>query len=153
MFKRKKIGQILHISVESGSYLPDWRPKQDYLKSVSARKELGGGVLLELSHELDYIRWLFGPIGSLTAVLHNSDTLGIEVEDGADIILKNTKGLPISVHLDFNSRSSRRRCIARCSEGDITWDAIQKKVNLQLAGSHKKVKSFVPIFMKNMLFL
>ena len=99
--------------------------------------------MLELSHELDYIRWLFGPIGSLTAVLHNSDTLGLEVEDGADIILKNTKGLPISVHLDFNSRSSRRRCIARCSEGDITWDAIQKKVNLQLAGSHKKVKSFV----------
>ena len=52
------IGNILNIKIQSSSYLPDWRPGQDYKTSVSAQKQLGGGVLLELSHELDY-SWLF----------------------------------------------------------------------------------------------
>ena len=136
------IGQIQHIHVECGSYLPDWRPSQDYRLSVSARKELGGGVLLELSHELDYIRWFFGEIESVIAVLKNSGTFGLDVEDGADLILKSVKGLPISVHLDFNTRIARRRCVARCSDGDLTWNAVQKKVCWQPVEKPEEVESF-----------
>ena len=138
----EKTGQILHVDVDCGSYLPDWRPNQDYHQTVSARKELGGGVLLELSHELDYIRWFFGNIESVSAVLQNSGTLGIDVEDNADLILKTVEGLPISVHLDFNSRNVRRTCSVKTSNGDLIWDATFKKVIWRTANRPEEVESF-----------
>ncbi len=55
-----KIGRVLWLNVESGQYLPDWRPWQNYRESYSARQELGGGIILDGSHELDYICWLLG---------------------------------------------------------------------------------------------
>src|SRR5690606_29956228 len=58
------VGRIHSVSIEVGQYLPDWRPATDYRKNVSACKKLGGGVLLELSHELDYLTWLFGEFDS-----------------------------------------------------------------------------------------
>ena len=142
LLNSKKIGQILCVDVDCSSYLPDWRPNQDYRQSVSARKELGGGVLLELSHELDYIRWFFGYIESVSAVLQNSGTLSLDVEDNADLILKTVEGLPISVHLDFNSRNVRRTCSVKTSNGDLIWDAASKKVIWRMAKGSEKVESF-----------
>jgi predicted dehydrogenase len=55
-----KIGRVLWLNVEAGQYLPDWRPWQNYRESYSARHELGGGIILDGSHELDYICWLLG---------------------------------------------------------------------------------------------
>ena len=128
MINSKKIGKILNVQVDCGSYLPDWRKDQDYRQSVSAKSDLGGGVLLELSHELDYIRWFFGEMKSVFANIQNSGTLDIDTEDSVDIIFHSDKGFPVSVHLDFNSRITRRECIARCSNGDLIWDIIENKV-------------------------
>ncbi len=49
-----RIGRVLSLRAEVGQYLPDWRPGKDYRTSVSAQWRLGGGVIFELSHELDY---------------------------------------------------------------------------------------------------
>ena len=53
---------MLSVRSSVGQYLPEWRKNTDYRKGVSARQDLGGGVLLELSHEIDYIQWIFGEI-------------------------------------------------------------------------------------------
>jgi predicted dehydrogenase len=58
LIKKKIVGKILSVRCEVGQYLPDWRPNKDFRKTVSANKRLGGGVLLELSHEIDYLRWI-----------------------------------------------------------------------------------------------
>ena len=137
-----KTGQILHVTVDCGSYLPDWRPDQDYKKSVSAKKELGGGVLLELSHELDYIRWFFGEMKSVRAQFNNSGTLDMDWEDSADIIFNSVQGFPVATHLDFNSRSIRRRCSARCTEGDLVWDAVAQEVTWQPPKGPEEVEKF-----------
>ncbi|MBT6938502.1 MAG: Gfo/Idh/MocA family oxidoreductase [Candidatus Marinimicrobia bacterium] len=143
MLKNKnKIGQILHVQVDCGSYLPDWRQGQDYRKSVSAKAELGGGVLLELSHELHYIRWFFGNMKSVSAKIQNSGALDIDVEDSADIIFEAEQGYSVSAHLDFNSRNTRRKCIARCSNGDLIWDAINNEVIWRPADGPEDVKKF-----------
>ena len=142
MLNNQKIGQILNAQVECGSYLPDWRKGMDYRNSVSAKAEWGGGVLSELSHELDYIRWFFGDMKSVYANIQNSGTLDINVEDSTDMIFESELGFPVSVHLDFNSRNTRRKCIARCANGDLTWDAIANKVTWQTANGSEELETY-----------
>jgi len=142
MLINKKIGQILHVQVDCGSYLPEWRKGQDYRQSVSAKSDLGGGVLLELSHELDYIQLFFGEMKSVFANIQNSGTLDIDVEDSADMIFESEQGYSVSVHLDFNSRTTRRECIARCSNGDLIWDIAANKVIWQPADGLEEVETY-----------
>ncbi len=55
-----KLGKIYSVQVDLGEYLPDWHPWEDYRQSYAARADQGGGVVLTLIHELDYLHWLFG---------------------------------------------------------------------------------------------
>ena len=142
MLNNQKIGKILNAQVECGSYLPDWRKGMDYRNSVSAKAELGGGVLSELSHELDYIRWFFAEMKSVSANIQNSGTLDINVDDSADMIFESESGFPVSVHLDFNSRNTRRKCIARGANGDLIWDANLNKVIWHTAGGTKENETY-----------
>jgi predicted dehydrogenase len=121
-------GKILHARIECGSYLPDWRPDQDYRKTVSALPELGGGVLLELSHELDYLHWFFGNPVDVQAQIRNSGTLDINVEDQADLLMTSEQGYPITVQIDFNRRHIERKCKVLTTEGELIWDAVNKNV-------------------------
>lgn len=136
------LGKILHVRIECGSYLPDWRPEQDYRNTVSSSMKLGGGVLFELSHELDYISWFFGKIKSIQANLHNSGTLDIDVEDCADLIITNENDVPISAHLDFSSRYPKRVCIVQSVRGELTWDVIKRTVTWNPKEGDTQLNSF-----------
>ncbi len=118
------IGNLIGIRAEVGQYLPDWRPGKDYRKSVSARKELGGGAVLELSHELDYVRWFFGEVRSVSAQVDQLSDLEIDVEDTADIILKFSNNAIGSIHLDMIQRYPTRCCHVIGSEGTLNWDGM-----------------------------
>ena len=130
----KEIGNILHARIECGSYLPEWRPGVDYRKTVSSLPELGGGVLLELSHELDYLHWFFGNPKDVQAHIRNSGTLGINVEDQVDLLITSEMGYCISVQVDFNRRHVERKCKVLTTEGELTWDAVNKNVSCELVG-------------------
>jgi predicted dehydrogenase len=118
------IGNLIGIRAEVGQYLPDWRPGRDYRQSVSACKELGGGAVLELSHELDYARWFFGEVKSVSAQVDRLGDLDIDVEDTADIILKFSNNAIGSIHLDMVQRSPTRCCHVVGSEGTLKWDGM-----------------------------
>ena len=136
------IGEITFVKIDCGSFLPDWRPGQNYKETVSASKNLGGGVLLELSHELDYLRWLFGDISSVYANLPKTGILGVEVEESADLIIETVKGFTVSVHLDFNRKLSSRNCTVYGANGEMSLDLIKRKISLNISGEDKKVESF-----------
>jgi predicted dehydrogenase len=121
-------GKILHARIECGSYLPDWRQKQDYKKTVSALPELGGGALLELSHELDYLHWFFGKPKSVQAQIRNSGALNINVEDQVDLLITSKQNYCISVQIDFSRRHVERICKVLTVEGELIWDAVNKSV-------------------------
>jgi len=121
-------GTLHSVRIEHGSYLPDWRPEQDYRKSVSSLKSLGGGVLLEMSHELDYANWLFGPFNNVKASLRWSKCLEIDVEDFAEILLKNESGKIFSIYLDFHKKPTKRICRVNTDMGELIWDVVNNKV-------------------------
>jgi predicted dehydrogenase len=124
-----RVGRILGLRVEAGQYLPDWRPQSDYRRQVSANQSLGGGVLLELSHELDYLTWLFGRFDRVFCIAANSRQLEIDVEDHADILLSRD-GLTAQVHLDFLQRRASRGCKVIGATGTLHWDLIANRITL-----------------------
>lgn len=124
----KFIGSIYNVNIEIGQYLPDWRPSKSYRESVSASKVLGGGALLELSHELDYAQWLFGELKLVNSVLRTSSELEMDVESLADIIVINSAGSLINIHLDFLQKKPWRQCHIIGSKGRIVWDLIRNEI-------------------------
>lgn len=121
----ERIGTLMSAHGRCGSWLPDWRPGSDYRLGVSARRELGGGVLLELSHDIDLLRSLLGPLIVTAADLSCSGLLEIDVEDRALLLLRTGAGEPVSLQLDFCTRPSVRSLVLRGCEGEIHWDLIK----------------------------
>jgi len=130
VLKDYRIGRILSFHAKVGQYLPDWRPESDYRTGVSANQALGGGVVLELSHELDYARWLVGEIKSVSAELGHISDLEIDVEDLAEINLRFENGAIGSIHLNMIQRPPMRGCRIIGSNGMITWDGLNNNVKL-----------------------
>lgn len=124
------LGQLLSIRAEVGQYLPDWRPGSDYRDGVSAQTKLGGGAILELSHELDYVRWLMGEVKSVFATANRVSDLEIDVEDIAEIILHFECGAIGNIHLDFLQRTPHRTCRVIGSEGTLSWNGILDTLEL-----------------------
>lgn len=133
LLDNKVIGTLYNANIEIGQYLPDWRPSKNYRDCVSANEKLGGGALLELSHEFDYTQWLLGPLELQHAILRSSDELGLQVEDIADILTLTASGAVVNIHLDFLQRKAHRQCSFVGSEGRIDWDLIQNKLTLTTA--------------------
>ena len=115
---------MYYVEVACSQHLADWRPGKDYRDSVSSNSKLGGGVLLELSHEIDYLKWLFGDLKVQCSSVKNTGQLDIDVEDLAKAVLVTKNGLSISLHLDFLSIVPRRSFSIFFREGVISWDFI-----------------------------
>lgn len=127
------IGRVLSVRCEIGQYLPSWRPDVDYRQGVSARRELGGGALLELSHELDYLRWIFGEVDWVKATLSRQSDLEIDVEDTAHLILgfeHMAEGHQLigTVNLDFIRHDTARLCTAIGENGSLRWNGLTGEV-------------------------
>lgn len=136
------IGKIYFFNSVAGQYLPDWRPKLDYTKNVSANKNLGGGVLLELSHEIDYARWLFGEVEFTNGQIFTNSNLDINVEDTAYILLKFKQNLQNHkmnglINLDFVRRNKTRECSVVGENGTLNWNALNSSVNFYSSETHK----------------
>lgn len=125
-----RIGAVQAVRCEIGQYLPDWRPGSDYRQSVSARRELGGGVLLELSHELDMLRWVFGEVEWVGGWTGGLGALEIDVDDCAHLTLGFANGSVGLLGMDFLRRDTTRHCTAIAEAGSLKWDAITGQVSL-----------------------
>ena len=144
LIEQGAIGRVLSVRAEVGQFLPTWRPEQDYRQSVSARPELGGGALLELSHEIDLMLWLFGKPDRVYASVGRYSDLEIAVEDLAELILEyDEPALVVSIHLDFLQQPAARSSKFIGSEGTLVWDAISGRIECSgpAALDHAALKS------------
>jgi predicted dehydrogenase len=118
------IGDVLNARLHVGQHLSDWRPGTNWQKSISVQRALGGGALLELSHEIDLALWLFGRADAVTARIAPNTLPDIDVEDNADLQLDLPSGKVISIHLDMLSRPARRSIEISGSKGRLRADLI-----------------------------
>lgn len=98
-------GNIINAQMEWGTYLPSHHPYEDYKNSYASRKDLGGGVILSLIHELDLLLFLFGEVKDFFIVEGQNSTIGIEVEDTISSLFRfqnNEKNIPVSLNLSFS---------------------------------------------------
>lgn len=140
------IGRVLSVRAEVGQYLPDWRPDSDYRRSVSAQAGLGGGALLELSHEIDYLYWFFGMPQHVSCRGGRYSDLEIEVEDTVELCLEYEEPRKIvSVHLDFVARHAARTCKLVGTHGTLLWDGIADRIDLTVAGKSGTHSELLPM--------
>ena len=135
LVRERRVGNVLSVHAEVGQYLPSWRPGTDYRSAVSAQAALGGGVLLELSHEIDYLRWIFGDVVWVSAVVCRQSALEIDVEDTAHITLAfnaepGARAPMASLNMDLTRHDATRNCTVIGETGTLRWQAAPGTVEI-----------------------
>lgn len=123
-------GQPLYFRARFSHYLPNWRPGSDYRASYSARRALGGGIVLEGVHEIDYLRWLGGEVVRVAAHISHLSDLEIESEDYALLLLDFESGAAGQIHLDYLSPFKLRGCEVVGADGVLRWSSEGKAQEL-----------------------
>ncbi len=120
--QKETVGRIFSVYVDTGEYLPLWHPWEDYQQSYAAQAELGGGVVLTLIHELDYLYWLLGSMEEVYATGGHLTPLEIDVEDTALISLWSKEKVPIQLRMDYWRQPPVRKMHIVGEKGQIFWD-------------------------------
>ena len=135
---KRNIGEVLEAKFHCSSWLPDWRANKDYRKSVSSQKILGGGALLELSHEIDLAQSLLGEISLSSSILKNSGKLDIDVEDTVLLRGRSTNCKQIFIELDFCSKKNERITYLEAQNGSIKWDIENRYIEIYTYGNERE---------------
>src|SRR5262249_55131955 len=129
LLQEEAIGMAFAARLQTGSYLPRWRPAQDFLQSYSA-SEGQGGAILDCIHEIDLALWFFGPARVVGAAPLPAKPLGLATDGLAEILLRHHSGVLSSVHVNFVQRDYRRCCQIIGTHGTIYWDYGTGRVDL-----------------------
>ncbi len=129
---------VYYANVICGQYLPTWRPEQDYRDSYSADINQGGGVLRDLSHELDYITWLFGNIKKIDAINTKVSDLEINSDDIFTAIAVSDRKIIINLSIDYISKAPMRRLIIHTQISTIEADMINNTIVVSDKNSNSK---------------
>jgi len=128
LIKQNKIGRIISIQAENGSYLPDWHPYEDYKIGYAGKKELGGGIVLTQIHDIDYLFWLFGQPKSIFSLMGKFSDLKISAEDYCASIIQFKNKITAELHLDFFQGPEFRGCKIKGTNGIIIWNSLDNQI-------------------------
>jgi len=150
---------VRHVSVYNASYLRRWREGKSSMDSYSASKKKGGGVILDLSHEFDYIEYLFGGIETMDGVFAKAGDVTMDAEDFLDAVIKTEKTC-VNLHLDFMSQHTERTLKIDCADEFIFADLIASRIETHKdgkvsvkkydAGTRETYKKQIEYFLKNL---
>ena len=124
---------VISVRSISSSYLPDWRPGQDYRTTYSAQKALGGGVSIDLIHEWDYLTDLFGWPEKVFSLRGKKSPLEIDSEDYA-IYIAEYKDRIAELHLDYFGRKTIRELELFTKDDTILGDLVNNRVTFLKEG-------------------
>lgn len=127
------VGRVYAARAEFSVRTPDYRP--DFGETYMARRALGGGVLLDHSHEFDYLRWLLGEVRGVGCRASRLHPLGSDTEEMAEVTLEFETGAIAGVHLDVIGRPYSRGCKFIGEKGTLVWTYPERGVNMFSAQS------------------
>jgi spore coat polysaccharide biosynthesis protein SpsF len=119
-----KLGEPICLQCQVGQWLPDWHPYEDYRQGYYSRRELGGGVTLTLSHEIDLALALLGPAQHVQGLTANVEGLEISVDAVANLTVRHCSGAVSQIHLDYAQRMPSRSGTLICNHGWMRYDLI-----------------------------
>jgi predicted dehydrogenase len=122
--------RVLEVQAYCGSYLPDWRPHKDYREVYSAKDELGGGVNLDLIHELDYILWLFGKPEKSSVFTNRISDLEINSSDMAHYFLQY-QDMVASIILNYYRKDAKRQIEIVTDTGSLFVNLLNSEIKDQ----------------------
>ncbi len=122
--------KIYSAQVYAGQYLPDWRPQNDYAKSYSAKKNNGGGVLYDLSHEFDYVHWMLGKFSDPKAIVGKFSNLEIDCEDTSSVLLSTARCPCVTITVNYTDRVKSRRIAIQTDQKSIKVDLVQNTISV-----------------------
>ncbi|WP_026908874.1 Gfo/Idh/MocA family protein [Paucisalibacillus globulus] len=130
LYKELKDERILSVHTYVGQYLPNWRPDTDYSTSYSSKTSRGGGVIRDLSHELDYLQFLFGNWNSLVSLGGKFSSLKINTDDLFAIIYESDYCPLISLQLNYLDHITQRMMIVNAEEKTYKIDLISNTLQI-----------------------
>ena len=124
----KTYGEVVTAKLHVGQYLPNWHPYEDYRNAYYAKKELGGGGLRTLSHEIDLIQYFFGKVNTVFAKVEKNSNLEIDVDDVTNIIANADLCSQINLHINLLDPRIKRKGNIYFTKGVLEYDFIKSKV-------------------------
>ncbi len=134
LIARGTLGRVLTARAESGFYLPQWHPWEDYRDFYMSWKSGGGGALLDTSHEINYLEWLFGEIAEVKGFFDHVSDLEITSDDLALALCRFRSGVYGEVHLDLLQFDESRSCKVIGTEAVAIADLIGNTVRWHRRG-------------------
>ncbi len=139
---KKTFGELISFQTYWGDYLPDWHPWEDYRTSYAARKELGGGVALTLSHDIDLVLWLCGSkLNNYCTIKNFRSNLEVNVEAGIDISFQYINGITGHCHLNYYEKIPNRFYRFVFEEGSIEVDYYNNKMMMATKEKQNIIKA------------
>ncbi len=123
-----KFGKVLKAELYVGEYLPFWHPYEDYRKSYAAKKELGGGVLRTLSHEIDLGQYWFGEYKKIFAKVLKISDLDINVDDNTDIFAEMKDRIILKISMDYLNPLGIRKGEIFFGKGLLKYNFLKKEI-------------------------
>lgn len=130
----------VEIRIHVGQHLPEWRPGANYREGSSAKRSSGGGVLRDLSHELDLLGYLFGGWVRLVAIGGNRGVLDIETDELWSVLLELETGATVSLTLNYLDRPAERRITVNTRDDTISADVVAGSLSLNRTPTHFKTE-------------
>ncbi len=137
-----RVGKVLSVRAECGSYLPDWRPGRDYRANYAVRAEEGGGILLDAIHELDYVGWFFGQAAEVFCAAEHASGLAGNTEDLAELLIRFESGVLAQLHLDYVQRRARRNLQVIGDGATLHWDYPGHSVSIEVPSGDSTKEEF-----------
>jgi spore coat polysaccharide biosynthesis protein SpsF len=128
------VGKPLLFQCQVGQWIEDWHPNEDFRRAYFARKDLGGGVLLTLIHEIHLAMELLGAADKVACLLPSSERLAVDVDVIADMMISHSSNAVSHIHLDMIQRPAHRRGMISCERGWISYNLLTNTVVGQTAG-------------------
>ncbi len=127
-FVNLNLNKVYEVNIYFGSYLPNWRKGVDYRQIYSSHSDMGGGVHLDLIHEIDYCIWIFGKPKSIKKTFRKVSILEINSYDYTNYLLLYDN-FTINIILNYYRKDAKRNIEVLTNQNTLNFDLISNKIS------------------------